>query len=49
MSIPVTCECGRFYETAATNTGRRAQCPACLRERIVPAPPPEILVIADSY
>jgi hypothetical protein len=36
MSIAVTCECGRRFETADAHAGRRARCPVCGREFTVP-------------
>jgi len=42
VPIPITCECGRLYETSDENAGRLARCAACGRECIVPKPaPPE--------
>ena len=46
MSILVTCECGQRFETAEAHAGRRAQCPVCRHELIVPTP--EVLVIPDA-
>ena len=40
MAISVTCECGRHFETSEANAGRRARCPDCRREFIVPDPAP---------
>jgi prepilin-type processing-associated H-X9-DG protein len=36
VSIIVTCECGQRFETAEENAGRRARCPECGRELIIP-------------
>jgi prepilin-type processing-associated H-X9-DG protein len=49
MSISVTCECGRHFETADAHAGRRARCPICGHELTVPqpAPPPEVVFITD--
>ena len=38
MAILVRCECGKELRTADENAGRRARCPACQRELIVPKP-----------
>jgi prepilin-type processing-associated H-X9-DG protein len=38
VSISVTCACGRRFETAEANAGRRARCPTCGREFTVPKP-----------
>ena len=46
MSILVLCECGQHFETAEAHAGRRALCPVCGRELIIPMP--EILVIRDE-
>jgi hypothetical protein len=40
MSISVTCECGRHFETSEANAGRRARCTDCGREFVVPKPAP---------
>jgi prepilin-type processing-associated H-X9-DG protein len=50
MSISVTCECGRHFETSEVNAGRRARCPDCGREFTVPdpVPPPEVMHILDE-
>jgi prepilin-type processing-associated H-X9-DG protein len=40
VSISVTCECGRHFETPEANAGRRARCPGCGREFTVPEPAP---------
>ena len=36
MAIVVRCECGKEFETADENAGRRGRCPACQRVVIVP-------------
>ncbi len=36
MPILVTCECGKQFQTRDENVGRRAQCPECGRELIIP-------------
>jgi prepilin-type processing-associated H-X9-DG protein len=36
VAIIVTCECGQSFETRDANAGRRAKCPSCGRELIVP-------------
>ena len=48
MSISVTCECGRRFETPEANAGCRAPCPDCGRELTVPKPAPlsEVLFIS---
>jgi len=38
LAIVVRCECGKELRTADENAGRRAHCPACQRELIVPKP-----------
>jgi hypothetical protein len=38
MAIVVRCECGKELRTRDENAGRRARCPACQRELIVPKP-----------
>ena len=38
MAIIVTCACGQSFETSDANAGRRAKCPMCARELIVPSP-----------
>ncbi len=38
MPIIVTCECGRQFQTNDENAGRRARCPDCGRELIIPKP-----------
>jgi prepilin-type processing-associated H-X9-DG protein len=49
VSISVTCECGRHFETPEANAGRRAMCPACRRVLIIPKPaPPEVLIIREE-
>jgi prepilin-type processing-associated H-X9-DG protein len=40
MAIVIRCECGKEFETADENAGRRGRCPACQRELIVPQPKP---------
>ncbi len=40
MSILVRCECGKEFQTGDENAGRRARCPVCERELIVPQPKP---------
>jgi hypothetical protein len=40
MAIVVRCECGKELRTGDENAGRRARCPACGRELIVPQPKP---------
>ncbi len=43
MAIVFRCECGKEFRTQDENAGRRARCPDCQRELIVPQPklPPE--------
>jgi prepilin-type processing-associated H-X9-DG protein len=43
MAIVVRCECGKELRTRDENAGRRARCPACQRELILPHPnqPPD--------
>jgi prepilin-type processing-associated H-X9-DG protein len=49
VSISVTCECGRHFETPEAYAGRRAMCPVCRRELIIPKPaPPEVLIIREE-
>jgi prepilin-type processing-associated H-X9-DG protein len=36
VPIVVTCECGKQFQTSDENAGRRARCPECGRELIVP-------------
>ncbi len=36
MPISVTCECGKQFQTGDENAGRRARCPDCGRELIIP-------------
>jgi prepilin-type processing-associated H-X9-DG protein len=36
VPILVTCECGKQFQTRDENVGRRAQCPECGRELIIP-------------
>jgi prepilin-type processing-associated H-X9-DG protein len=36
MPILVTCECGKQFQTRDENVGRRARCPDCGRELIIP-------------
>jgi prepilin-type processing-associated H-X9-DG protein len=38
VAIVVQCECGKELRTSDENAGRRARCPACHRELIVPHP-----------
>jgi len=38
MAIVVRCECGKEFQTRDENAGRRARCPVCQRELIVPQP-----------
>jgi prepilin-type processing-associated H-X9-DG protein len=38
MSISVTCACGRHFQTAEANAGRRARCPDCGCEFSLPKP-----------
>lgn len=38
MAIIVTCECGKQFQTGDENAGRRARCPDCGRELIIPPP-----------
>jgi prepilin-type processing-associated H-X9-DG protein len=40
MAIVVRCECGKELRTRDENAGKRARCPACQRELIVPQPTP---------
>jgi hypothetical protein len=36
VPIHVTCKCGKEFETSDENAGRRARCPACGNELIIP-------------
>jgi prepilin-type processing-associated H-X9-DG protein len=38
VAIVVRCECGNVIQTRDENAGRRARCPACQRELIIPQP-----------
>lgn len=38
MAIPVSCECGRQFQVGEEHAGRRARCPQCGREMIIPQP-----------
>jgi len=38
VAIVVRCECGNTFQTRDENAGRRARCPACQRELIIPQP-----------
>ncbi len=38
MSIPITCKCGRYFETPESIAGTRLRCPDCGREQTVPEP-----------
>ena len=40
MAIVFQCECGNEFQTREEDAGRRARCPACQRELIVPQPKP---------
>ncbi len=40
VAIVFQCECGKQFETRDEDAGRRARCPACQRELIVPQPKP---------
>jgi prepilin-type processing-associated H-X9-DG protein len=40
VAIVVRCECGKEFQTRDENAGRRARCPICQRELIVPEPKP---------
>ena len=40
MAIVFRCECGKQFETRDEDAGRRARCPDCQRELIVPQPNP---------
>jgi len=40
VAIVVRCECGKEFQTRDENAGRRARCPVCQRELIVPEPKP---------
>jgi prepilin-type processing-associated H-X9-DG protein len=50
VAIAFSCECGEWYDTPEQNAGRRALCPKCGRELIVPIPEPfeEVFVISDD-
>jgi prepilin-type processing-associated H-X9-DG protein len=37
VAIPVTCKCGKQFETNDANAGRLARCPDCGNELIIPA------------
>src|SRR5262249_9621323 len=38
VSILVTCKCGKQFQTKVENAGRRARCPDCGNELIIPSP-----------
>jgi prepilin-type processing-associated H-X9-DG protein len=38
VAIIVSCECGKQFQTGDENAGRRAKCPDCGRELIIPPP-----------
>ena len=38
MPIQVTCKCGKQFETKDENAGRRARCPECGADLIIPSP-----------
>jgi prepilin-type processing-associated H-X9-DG protein len=38
MSIPITCNCGRNFETPGSIAGTRVRCPDCGQEQTVPQP-----------
>lgn len=40
MAIQFRCECGKEFQTGDEDAGRRARCPACKRELVVPQPKP---------
>jgi prepilin-type processing-associated H-X9-DG protein len=40
VAILFQCECGKEFQTGDEDAGRRARCPACKRELIVPQPKP---------
>ena len=40
MAILVTCACGKQFQTGDEYAGRRARCPDCGRELIIPSPGP---------
>jgi prepilin-type processing-associated H-X9-DG protein len=40
VAILVSCVCGRQFQTEEGNAGRRARCPVCRRELVVPKPRP---------
>jgi len=40
VAIVVRCECGKELKTRDENAGRRARCPSCQRELILPQPKP---------
>ena len=42
MAILVSCACGRQFQTADENTGRRARCPDCGRELVIPKVKPDV-------
>ena len=41
MAIVFRCECGKEFQTDDEDAGRRARCPACKRDLVVPQPKPE--------
>ncbi len=41
MAIVFRCECGKEFQTEDQDAGRRARCPACKRDLVVPQPKPE--------
>jgi prepilin-type processing-associated H-X9-DG protein len=40
VAINFRCECGKEFQTDDEDAGRRARCPACKRELVVPQPKP---------
>ena len=50
MPISVTCPCGQQFQTRDENAGKRARCPDCERELMVPPPLPfsaDMFVISE--
>jgi len=48
VPILVTCTCGKQFQTKDENAGRRARCPDCGRELIIPGPG-EAGVVGDEF
>ncbi len=48
MAIEVRCRCGQVFQTREENAGRRARCPDCGHEMVIPTPD-EIFVIGPDF